>query len=175
MIWTTQSIRTSPSKIQKVSKVAQFSSKTTQISGCKNVHIYTFAIVTVQICTITVTLYDNYLFLFFLSITIWIPSLSQQPRQLNKEEEDKYPTTNLAQPNHHHCNPFQQFIIHHKIDPKSTSNQTKPSKNPTQNQAKQQSVRSTRCCRCIYLAMATRSNSKSTKKKPPNIKPIIKT
>ena len=132
-----QSIHTSFSKIQKVSKFAQFSFKTTHISGCKNVHIYTFATLTMQLCMVTVALYNNNLFFFFFfSLTIQVPSLSQWPQQLSKEEEDKYPTTNSAQPNHYHRNPFQRFIIHHNIDPKSTSKQTKPSENPTQNQAK---------------------------------------
>ena len=60
-----QSIHTSFSKIQKVSKFAQFSFKTTHISGCKNVHIYTFATLTMQLCMVTVALYNNNLFFFF--------------------------------------------------------------------------------------------------------------
>ena len=129
---------------------------------------------------------------FFFSLIIQVPSLSQWPQQHSKEEEDKYPTTNSAQPNHYHRNPFQWFIIHHNIDPKSTSKQTKPSENPTQNQAKPTKeptwntqwklVGSTAIvttalpcyCHCIYLTTTTRSNSKSTKKKL-NKKPILKT
>ena len=62
-----QSIHTSFSKIQKVSKFAQFSFKTTHISVCKNVHIYTFATLTMQLCMVTVALYNNNLLFFFLS------------------------------------------------------------------------------------------------------------
>ena len=85
----------------------------THISGCKSVHKCTTATVTMHICMVTVA------FAFFFSLStslsiflsgltlhlIRVPSLSQQPQQLNKEEEDKYPTIISAQPNHHLRNP----------------------------------------------------------------------
>ena len=57
-------------------------------------------------------------------------------QQKKNKRKGKHLTTNPTPPNHHHCNPFQQLMIHHKIDQKSTKNQTKPSEKPTQNQAK---------------------------------------
>ena len=48
-------------------KFTQFFSKTTHISGCKNVYIYTLATVTVHICTVIVAVYINNLFFFSLS------------------------------------------------------------------------------------------------------------
>ena len=74
--WTTQSIHTNLSKIQKVSKFAQFSSKTTHIIGCKNVHIYTFATLTMQICMVTVALYNNSLFIYLFFLSHHLGSLS---------------------------------------------------------------------------------------------------
>ena len=97
--------------------------KNTYINACISLYISKIAIV--HICTVTVAVYINNL-LFFLSHLLGSLSLSQRSWQPNKEEEDdKHPTTNSAPPNCHHRNPLQQLIIHHKIDPKSTSNQAK--------------------------------------------------
>ena len=78
-----------------MSKFAQFSSKTAHTNGCSNVYICTLAIVTVQICTVTVAMHNNNL-LFFLSHH----SVPLFPNRDNKEEEDKPLTIiNSAPPN----------------------------------------------------------------------------
>ena len=46
-IYTVKASTPVPLKYKKVSKFTQFSSKTTHISGCKNVYIYTLATVIV--------------------------------------------------------------------------------------------------------------------------------
>ena len=103
-------------------------------------------------------MYNN-IFFFFLSQHSYSLSFTvHQPSKRNTDSQNKHsiPTDTVIQqkknkrrggetPNHHQCNPFQPFIIHHKIDQKSTENQTKPSENPTQNQAKFPMI-----CHCCY-------------------------
>ena len=73
---------------KKVTKFIQFFSKTAHISGCKNVHICTFAIVTVQICTGTVAMYNKFFFFYLSSIRLLHSNVHNNPTKHKKKKEE---------------------------------------------------------------------------------------
>ena len=128
-----------------MTKFIQFFSKIAHISGSKNVHICTFAIVTVQICTGTVAMIINFFFISPLS-DYFIPMFTTTQQNIRRRRKKPRITTNLVAPppppNQHQHKSFEHLIIHHKVDPKSTDQKTQlkikpnPLENPTQNQSK---------------------------------------
>ena len=54
--------------MKKLTNFTQLKQKNTHISGCKIMHLYTIATVTVHICTVTITYAFNILLVFFLSL-----------------------------------------------------------------------------------------------------------
>ena len=127
---------------KKVTKFIQFFSKTAHISGCKNVHICTFAIVTVQICTGTVAMYNNFFFFISPLSDYFIPMFTTTQQNIRRRRKKQRITTNLVAPppppppNQHQHKSFEHLIIHHKVDPKSTDQKTQLKIKPNQNQAK---------------------------------------
>ena len=119
---------------KKVTKFIQFFSKTAHISGCKNVHICTFAIVTVQICTGTVAMYNNFFF-YLSSIRLLHSNVHNNPTKHKKKKEEaednhqSSSTTTTTQPTP------TQIIWTFDNPPQSWPKINWP-ENPTQNQSK---------------------------------------
>ena len=119
---------------KKVTKFIQFFSKIAHISGSKNVHICTFAIVTVQICTGTVAMIINFFF-YFSSIRLLHSNVHNNPTKHKKKKEEaednhqSSSTTTTTQPTP------TQIIWTFDNPPQSWPKINWP-ENPTQNQAK---------------------------------------
>ena len=86
-----------------------FWEKNTHISGCKIVHLFTIATVTMHICTVTVTLLFIILYFFlsplfcFVSLSLTHSSIPRRRRRRRRRRRNR-PSQQPSTTNHHHCN-----------------------------------------------------------------------
>ena len=132
---------------RKRCKITQYLLNLLHISPSIIVQIYTFAIVTVQICMVIVAMYILILLIFFLTFTLISLSLSLSPishlcshwtQSFRQSWANHQPPP--TPPNHyqHHCNPAlpTSTTTTHFNDWKSKHNHRKSISNSTQNQSK---------------------------------------